>query len=56
MAFTIDAVYANGVLKPARPLPFPEQARVEVTVCAKTNWVQETAGIIGWTGDPEEEP
>jgi hypothetical protein len=34
-------------------LPFKEHEKVEVTVRAKTNWVQETAGLINWTGDPE---
>jgi len=32
MPFTIDAVYANGVLKPAQPLPLVEHAQVRVTV------------------------
>jgi predicted DNA-binding antitoxin AbrB/MazE fold protein len=54
MAFTIEAVYENGVLKPARPLPLRDQEKVEITICSKTNWVQETYGILRWTGDPEE--
>jgi predicted DNA-binding antitoxin AbrB/MazE fold protein len=32
MTFTIDAVYENGVLKPAQPLPLDEHAQVRVTV------------------------
>ena len=54
MPITIEAVYENGVLKPARPLPLRDQEKVEITICPKTNWVQETYGILRWTGDPEE--
>jgi predicted DNA-binding antitoxin AbrB/MazE fold protein len=32
MTFTIEAVYENGVLKPAEPLPLEEHAKVSVTV------------------------
>ena len=32
MAFTIEAVYENGVLKPAEPLPLQEHEQVRVTV------------------------
>jgi predicted DNA-binding antitoxin AbrB/MazE fold protein len=53
MTITIEAVYENGVLKPAWPLPFKERERVKVTVSSPANWVQETAGMIQWTGDPE---
>jgi predicted DNA-binding antitoxin AbrB/MazE fold protein len=30
--FTVEAVYENGVLKPAQPLPLLEQEQVQVTV------------------------
>jgi predicted DNA-binding antitoxin AbrB/MazE fold protein len=43
----------NGVLKPVQPLPLKEQERVQVTVHTASNWVQETAGMIEWTGDHE---
>jgi predicted DNA-binding antitoxin AbrB/MazE fold protein len=49
----IDAVYENGVLKPSQPLPLKEHERVRITVQTGTSWVQETAGIIKWTGDHE---
>jgi predicted DNA-binding antitoxin AbrB/MazE fold protein len=52
MAITVEAVY--GVLKPSQPLPLQEQQRVEVSITPKTSWVDETAGIIGWTGSREE--
>jgi len=32
MAFTVEAVYENGVLKPAQPLPLKEHEKVSVTV------------------------
>ena len=32
MAFTVEAVYENGVLKPAEPLPLKEHEKVRVTV------------------------
>jgi predicted DNA-binding antitoxin AbrB/MazE fold protein len=32
MSFTVEAVYENGVLKPAEPLPLKEHERVSVTV------------------------
>jgi predicted DNA-binding antitoxin AbrB/MazE fold protein len=32
MAITVEAVYENGVLKPAQPLPFKELEKVQITV------------------------
>lgn len=32
MALTVEAVYENGVLKPAEPLPLKEHEKVRVTV------------------------
>jgi predicted DNA-binding antitoxin AbrB/MazE fold protein len=54
MAITVEAIYENGVLKPTQPLPLKEQQKVEVTIHSHSNWVQETYGILTWTGDPEE--
>ncbi|HVC94230.1 MAG TPA: antitoxin family protein [Pirellulales bacterium] len=54
MAITIDAIYEDGSLKLAAPLPLPEHEPVEVTVRRKTNWVAESAGLIKWTGTPED--
>jgi hypothetical protein len=34
MTITVDAVYENGVLKPAQPLPLAEHELVQVTVRA----------------------
>jgi predicted DNA-binding antitoxin AbrB/MazE fold protein len=54
MPLTVEATYENGVLKPAEPLPFPEHAKVQLTIQSATSWVEETYGILGFTGDPEE--
>jgi hypothetical protein len=32
MALTIEAVYEDGVLKPAQPLPLKEHEKVRITV------------------------
>ncbi len=53
MAITVEAIYENGTLKLATPLPLNEQEKVEVTVHRKTNWVHDSAGLIKWTGDHE---
>ena len=54
MTLTVEAIYEDGVLKPAQPLPLREQERVQITIAPKTNWVQETYGICGWKGSAEE--
>jgi predicted DNA-binding antitoxin AbrB/MazE fold protein len=63
MSLTVEAVYENGVLKLAQPLPFPEHEKVQVTVQALAQpaasppadaerMVRQSYGLIGWTGDP----
>jgi predicted DNA-binding antitoxin AbrB/MazE fold protein len=51
MAMVIEATYENGVLKPERPLPLAEYERVRVTIEPQVDWVGQTYGILGWTGD-----
>jgi predicted DNA-binding antitoxin AbrB/MazE fold protein len=53
MAITVEAIYENGVLKPAQPLPLKEHERVEVTIVTKANWVEATRGIMGFQGTAE---
>ena len=59
MSITVDAVYANGVLKLNDRLPLEENEKVQVTVQptadsqAALGVVQRTYGIIGWNGDHE---
>ena len=54
MAIVVEAVYEDGVLKPAEPLPFKEHEKVQVTVKAAASRVRQTAGLIGWTGNQED--
>jgi predicted DNA-binding antitoxin AbrB/MazE fold protein len=54
MPLTVEAIYENGVLKPTGPLPLKEHEKVRITIEPLTNWVQETYGILGWKGSPEE--
>jgi predicted DNA-binding antitoxin AbrB/MazE fold protein len=54
MAITIEAVYENGVLKPAKPLPLQENEKVQVTVQRALSRVRQTDGLLGWTGSQED--
>ena len=54
MTLTVEAVYENGVLKPAQPLPFKEHEKVQLTVAAKETNIHQAYGIIGWKGTHEE--
>lgn len=54
MTLIVEATYEDGVLKLAKPLPVKEHSRVQVTVEAPGNWVDATAGIMGWTGSSED--
>jgi predicted DNA-binding antitoxin AbrB/MazE fold protein len=53
MALTVEAVYENGVLKPAQPLPLKEHERVRVTVQVEPSVARESAGMLRWRGDWE---
>jgi predicted DNA-binding antitoxin AbrB/MazE fold protein len=53
MITTVEAVYQNGVLKLAHPLPLEENESVRVTVHSRPNLAEQTAGIVGWKGDAE---
>ncbi|HBI44773.1 MAG TPA: hypothetical protein DDY78_18255 [Planctomycetales bacterium] len=53
MSLTFDAVYENGVLKPAQALPLQEHEKVRVTIEPGLTWTERTAGMLKWTGDPE---
>ena len=53
MAITVEAVYENGVLKPAEPLPFQEHEKVQVTVQPTESPLLRAYGIMGWTGDAQ---
>ena len=53
MSIIVEAVYENGVLRPARPLPLREHEKVRLSVESERTWAERTAGILDWTGDPE---
>lgn len=48
---TFDAIYENGVLKPASPLPFKEHELLRVTVVPERSVARQSAGMLQWTGD-----
>jgi predicted DNA-binding antitoxin AbrB/MazE fold protein len=60
MAITIEAVYENGVLKPAQPLPLREHEQVRVTVHltadvkAPSGAIQRGHGLSRWAGPLED--
>jgi predicted DNA-binding antitoxin AbrB/MazE fold protein len=54
MSLTISATYENGVLKPDRPLPLKEHEIVQIIIGSGANWVEQTYGLCGWKGNPEE--
>lgn len=54
MSMTVEAVYENGVLKPAQALPFQEHEKVRITVVPTVSHVRRSAGLIGWTGSQED--
>jgi predicted DNA-binding antitoxin AbrB/MazE fold protein len=51
MAITIEAIYENGVLRPARALPLKEHEKVTVTIQPTISLARQTAGMIPWAGD-----
>ncbi len=54
MTLTVEAIYENGVLKPAQPLPLKEHEKVRVTVEPALTWAERTAGMMGCTGSTAE--
>ena len=52
MTITIEAIYENGVLKPAQPLPLQDHEKVRITIEPDLTWGERTAGMLRWTGDP----
>ena len=54
MTITVEAIYENGTLKLAEPLPLKEHEKVQVTVQTSTSDARQTAGMIPWTRSVEE--
>ena len=53
MSLTVEAIYENGVLKPAEPLPLKEHEKVTVTINPAVSLARRTAGMVPWDGDVE---
>ena len=59
MGLEIEATYENGVLKPDKPLPLDEHARVLVNIKSHTSnagqrgSIRKSAGLIAWQGNPD---
>jgi predicted DNA-binding antitoxin AbrB/MazE fold protein len=53
MTITIEAVYENGVLRPAQPLPFEEREHARVTIHRSDSLTDRTYGNVGWSGDAD---
>jgi predicted DNA-binding antitoxin AbrB/MazE fold protein len=51
MAINVDAIYEDGVLKPAKPLPLKEHEKVRVTIQTEVSVAAQTAGMLKWLGD-----
>ncbi len=54
MSLQIEAVYENGILKPAQDLPFAEGQRVVVTIQPIGGAAKRFCGSLRWTRGPEE--
>jgi len=64
MAITVEAIYEDGVLKLAQPLPLGQHEKVRITIEGTQEMAAQAAdeaerivrrsyGLIGWTGDLE---
>jgi predicted DNA-binding antitoxin AbrB/MazE fold protein len=51
MIITVEAIYENGTLKLAQPLPLKDHERVRVTVEMDLSRAQASSGLLGWAGD-----
>ncbi len=53
MTIVVEAVYKNGVLNLAAPLPLKDDERVKITIESPDEKTQLEYGVIGWKGDSE---
>ncbi len=54
MAINVEAIYENGVLKPAEALPWKDGERVQVVVSSLDSPILKAYGIMGFKGTAEE--
>ena len=53
MSLTTEAMYENGVLKPAHALPRKEHDKVRITVHTESSPLLDAYGLLGFTGTSE---
>ncbi len=53
MPLTVEAIFADGVLKPVRPLLLAEHEKVRVTIEPAPTAAERTAGMVNSSGDTE---
>jgi predicted DNA-binding antitoxin AbrB/MazE fold protein len=53
VSLTVEAVYADGVLKPVEPLPLKEHEKVRVSIEQGDSSLLRAYAIMGWPGDAE---
>ena len=54
MTLELEATYADGMLKPERPLPLIENQKVIITVREKVSRAARSYGLLRWTGGQED--
>ena len=55
MAQTVEAVYENGVIRPARPLNLPEHTRLRVTITPLPERIISLRGLWKSAGELRDE-
>ena len=53
MTLTVEAIYENGVLKPAEPCRSRNTKRSRLPSQPTMSLARQTAGMVPWTGDVE---
>ena len=54
MTITVEATYEAGMLKLDEALPFKDKEKVRVTIQTATSLANQSAGLLRWSGDPED--
>jgi len=54
MTLRAEAIYENGVLKLAVPLPLREHQKVDLVINSGPSWAERTAGILRWNGSAKD--
>jgi predicted DNA-binding antitoxin AbrB/MazE fold protein len=54
IAITVEAIYENGVLRLAEPLPWKDSERVRIAISSLDSPLLKAYGIMGFQGTAEE--